>query len=41
MIFLAGKAIFFALTFGIPLLFHPVWVVLVYYAAAASWWAWC
>jgi len=34
-IFLAGKALFFALTFGIPLLFHPVWVVLVYYAATA------
>jgi linoleoyl-CoA desaturase len=34
-IFLAGKALFFALAFGIPLLFHPVWAVLVYYAVAA------
>jgi linoleoyl-CoA desaturase len=34
-IFLAGKALFFALAFGIPLLFHPLGVVLVYYAVAA------
>lgn len=34
-IFLAGKAFFFPLAFGIPLLFHPLWVVLVYYAVAA------
>jgi linoleoyl-CoA desaturase len=33
-IFLAGKAFFFVLAFGIPLLFHPVWVVLLYYAVA-------
>jgi len=34
-IFLAGKALFFALAFGIPLLLHPVWVVLLYYVVAA------
>ena len=31
MIFLAGKAVFFTLAFGIPLLLHPVWVVLLFY----------
>jgi linoleoyl-CoA desaturase len=31
----AGKATFFAWAFGIPLLFHPVSVVLVYYGVAA------
>ncbi|MGA7932674.1 MAG: acyl-CoA desaturase [Kovacikia sp.] len=30
-IFLCGKASFFTLAFGIPLLFHPVWVVLAFY----------
>jgi linoleoyl-CoA desaturase len=34
-IFVAGKAIFLALAFGIPMLFHPVWVVALFYAAAA------
>lgn len=34
-IFLAGKAIFLTLAFGIPLFFHPIWVVLVFYAVAA------
>lgn len=34
-ILVAGKAIFFASAFGIPLLFHPVSVVLFYYAVAA------
>ncbi|MFI5173264.1 MAG: fatty acid desaturase family protein [Terriglobia bacterium] len=31
--FLLGKTIFFSLIFGIPILFHPVWVVLIYYGA--------
>ena len=30
----AGKAVFFALAFGIPLLFHPVWACLFYGVAA-------
>lgn len=34
-IFLAGKALFFTLAFAIPMLFHPVWVVLIYYAVTA------
>lgn len=34
LIFIAGKAVFFTLAFGIPLLFHSVGTVLVYYAAA-------
>lgn len=34
-IFLAGKALFFALAFGVPMLFHPLGVVLVYYVVAA------
>ena len=33
-ILVAGKAIFFALAFGIPLLFHTVGVVLLYYVVA-------
>ncbi len=33
-ILVAGKAIFFALAFGIPLLFHGVGVVLLYYGVA-------
>jgi linoleoyl-CoA desaturase len=33
-IFVAGKTIFFALAFGIPLLFHPVSVVVLYYGIA-------
>jgi linoleoyl-CoA desaturase len=33
---LAGKATFFAWAFGIPLLFHPVTAVLVYYGVAAA-----
>jgi linoleoyl-CoA desaturase len=33
-IFIAGKAIFFTLAFGIPLWFHPIGVVLLYYGAA-------
>jgi len=34
-IFVAGKAVFFLLAFGIPLWFHSVGVVLGYYAVAA------
>jgi linoleoyl-CoA desaturase len=34
-VFVVGKAIFLALAFGIPMLFHPVWVVALFYAAAA------
>ncbi len=34
-IFVAGKAIFFSVAFGIPLLFHSVGAVLVYYVVAA------
>jgi linoleoyl-CoA desaturase len=34
-IFLGGKVLFFTLAFGIPLLFHPLWVVLVYYFVVA------
>ena len=33
-IFLAGKAIFLTLAFGIPLWFHPVWVALLFYGVA-------
>jgi linoleoyl-CoA desaturase len=31
-IFLAGKAVFFSLAFGLPLLFHSFWAVLLFYA---------
>ena len=34
-IFLAGKAIFITLAFGVPLLLHPVWVVALFYTVAA------
>ena len=34
-IFVGGKAIFFTLAFGIPLLWHPLLVVLFYYMIAA------
>ena len=34
-VFLAGKAVFFTLAFGVPLWFHPGWVVLLYYGVAA------
>jgi len=33
-IFVAGKVFFLTLAFGIPLLYHPVRVVLVYYVVA-------
>lgn len=35
-IFLGGKAIFFTLAFGLPLLFHSFWIVLAFYAIAAT-----
>jgi linoleoyl-CoA desaturase len=34
LIFVAGKAVFLALAFGIPFLFHPVWVALLFYGVA-------
>src|SRR2546428_11900468 len=34
-IFIAGKAVFFTMGFGIPLLFHSIGVVLLYYGGAA------
>ncbi len=34
-IFFAGKSLFFSLAIGIPLLFHPLWVVLLFYVAAS------
>jgi linoleoyl-CoA desaturase len=34
-IFLTGKAIFLTLAFGIPLLFHPAWVALLFYGVGA------
>lgn len=34
-IFVGGKAVFFSLAFGIPAFFHPIWVVLTFYAAAS------
>lgn len=34
--FLVGKAVFFTLAFGIPLLLHPWWAVLLFYAVAAG-----
>jgi linoleoyl-CoA desaturase len=30
-VFVGGKALFFGLAFGVPLLVHPLWVVAVYY----------
>jgi linoleoyl-CoA desaturase len=34
-IFVAGKTVFLSLAFVLPMVFHPVWVVLGYYAAVA------
>jgi linoleoyl-CoA desaturase len=31
-LFIAGKSVFFAMAFAIPMLFHPVWTVLFFYA---------
>jgi linoleoyl-CoA desaturase len=33
--FAAGKVVFFSLAFALPLLLHPAWIVLLFYAAAA------
>ena len=35
-VFVAGKILFFSLTFGIPLLFHSVWIVLLFYGVVAG-----
>jgi linoleoyl-CoA desaturase len=35
-IFILGKVIFFGLAFGIPLIFHRLWVVIVFYAIMAT-----
>ena len=35
-VFLIGKLVFFAIAFGIPLVFHPVWVVVLFYVIVAS-----
>ena len=34
-IFIAGKAVFLMLAFGLPLIFHPFWVVALFYGFAA------
>lgn len=34
-IFLGGKVVFFSLAFGVPLLLHPWWIVLTFYALAS------
>jgi linoleoyl-CoA desaturase len=34
-VFVLGKVVFFSLAFGIPLLFHSAWVVVLFYAVAA------
>jgi linoleoyl-CoA desaturase len=34
--FITGKLVFLTLAFGIPLLLHPVWVVLLFYVVAAA-----
>jgi len=33
--FVAGKVVFFTLAFGVPLLLHPWWAVLLFYGAAS------
>lgn len=33
---IGGKLLFFTLAFGLPLLFHPLWMVLVFYALTVS-----
>ncbi len=35
-VFIAGKVVFFSLVFVVPLMFHPVWVVLTCYALVAT-----
>jgi len=34
-VFIGGKAVFFSLAFGIPALFHPLWIVVLFYGAAS------
>lgn len=34
--FIAGKVVFLLLAFGIPLIFHPAWVVLLFYGVAVG-----
>lgn len=34
-VFIGGKIVFLTLALGIPMIFHPWWVVLIYYGAAA------
>lgn len=34
-IFIGGKLVFFSLAFGLPALFHPLWVVILFYGAAS------
>lgn len=34
--FIGGKLLFFTLAFAVPLLFHPIWIVLLFYAATVS-----
>lgn len=34
--FVAGKVVFAALAFGVPLLFHPLWTVMLYYGVTAT-----
>jgi len=36
LIFLGGKFVFFSLAFGIPLLFHSVWLVMLYYSLVVA-----
>jgi linoleoyl-CoA desaturase len=33
---IGGKTLFFTLAFGLPLLFHPTWLVLLFYAATVG-----
>lgn len=35
LVFIAGKVVFFAMAFGVPMIFHAWWKVLVIYAVAA------
>ena len=35
-VFLAGKIVFLTLAFAIPFLFHPVWLVFLFYGVAAA-----
>ena len=35
-VFLGGKLLFLTLALGLPMIFHPWWVVLVFYGVAGS-----